>query len=484
MWSIYFNQTNNIIDLSLLSSEDGKKWKIVQNYINSSNLVNITAALNNSNGNLIVQVITDHLEIESRAPINETFYQFPLWSPYMNLSLTKNNTLTTVKVMNFNGTLAGITIKTFRIHLIKNQTFLTLVSPLKTHYVWGDHLNIRVKLQSNDIALEKALVTFRIKEYYKGINIKTIMMEDLTDDQGIAEISYTIPEIEGIDIEILYNGSVYLFPSNIETLGITIRSPLEQFFNDFFPLLIILGVLLIAFTSYITIKKVQLKKNRKIWNEKTQLFYDTLTIEYLLVIDKNSGTALIHQNFGSITFDENLISGFLQAISTFKYEIKRKESDDETRETMLLDYEDYKILLKDGDYIRVALILTGDPSDNLKVSQVKFIKAFEEKYKDYLINFKGDLTPFQDCGDLIKDIFKMSLMFPHVINQNPPSIKINNFQERIISIAKVLEADRGEFFISDLLKYLISAMPREPKERIIANVYDLREFKFLIPLEK
>ncbi len=60
--------------------------------------------------------------------------------------------------------------------------------------------------------------------------------------------------------------------------------------------------------------------------------------------------------------------------TTFKYEIKKKDILVDNKETMLLDYHDYKISIQDGDFIRLALILSSEASETLKLAQKNFIK--------------------------------------------------------------------------------------------------------------
>jgi hypothetical protein len=150
---------------------------------------------------------------------------------------------------------------------------------------------------------------------------------------------------------------------------------------------------------------------------------------------------------------------------------------------MLLDYQDYKILIQDGNFIRLALILSSEASDNLKKAQNDFISRFEEQFYNYLKDFNGEVTPFLKEIPLIDEIFRFSLVNPHIVDKKPPIIRLKSFQERIISVANLLESDGNYFFISNLINYITSVMPKEPREKIIANIYDLREQHIIIPIE-
>lgn len=212
------------------------------------------------------------------------------------------------------------------------------------------------------------------------------------------------------------------------------------------------------------------------------MFSDTLNIDYILIINKKSGSNIVQKELGDIQFEAGLVSGFLQAITSFKYELKKKKAEEKVKETILLDYQEYKILLKDGEYIRVALILSQEPSGELKKSLREFIKDFEMKYEENLKTFNGEVSVFKDFMELVDIHFKTSLLKPHRVNENPPHIEINSFEKKILTIAKTLQEDREKFYISKLLNYLLSALSDEPKEKLIANVYDLTEKEHLVPV--
>ena len=80
--------------------------------------------------------------------------------------------------------------------------------------------------------------------------------------------------------------------------------------------------------------------------------------------------------------------------------------------------------------------------------------------------------------DLIDKYFNISLNQPHIINNDLPLKPLNSFEENILEIAKNLQSDTGTFFFSQLINFLISDMEDEIKEKIIANIYDLKQRGF------
>ncbi|MGQ4876692.1 MAG: hypothetical protein ACP6IY_21705, partial [Promethearchaeia archaeon] len=367
--------------------------------------------------------------------------------------------------------------------LERKETKISLISELKDSYTWGDTLTIEIALKEGNNPLPNKTIQFKITEIYADGSIKNKYFSSTTNKDGIAKVNYVVEEIKSLEIEVIFNGTAEFKPITLTQKNIEIHSQLEQIVITLIPFSPFIIGAIIGLSGYVIAKKSKQKKLRAEWREKTNKFFDTLNIEYFLIIHKISGLAIIQRELGQITFDGDLIGGFLQAISTFKYELKGERATLDKKESILLDYQDYKILIQDGQFIRVALILGAVPSDNLKKQLAEFIIKFEEKYREPLEKFTGDLIPFRDYMELLNKIFKLTLIKPHVVNKTPPSTKLTNFQENILSVARAMEIEEKSFFLSKLITYLVSALPRTPKEQIIANIYDLIEYGFLVPVE-
>ncbi|NVM53483.1 MAG: winged helix-turn-helix transcriptional regulator, partial [Candidatus Helarchaeota archaeon] len=124
-------------------------------------------------------------------------------------------------------------------------------------------------------------------------------------------------------------------------------------------------------------------------------------LSYLLILDNNSGIALFEKDLGDMRINPDLVGGFLHALQSFGREISEKESSMKT-----LTYENYQFQIENGEYVRAALILQGTPNLFL-ISRLKIlVKKFEEKFKNHLINFTGNLRLFEPTNDLFRELFK------------------------------------------------------------------------------
>lgn len=366
--------------------------------------------------------------------------------------------------------------------LKRENSSLEFLNNLKDFYVWDDLIELEVILKSGENPLANESIIFQIIEVSENGDLLVINIPTITDNNGSAIVHHIIGSVNSLEIKVLFDGTINNRNSSINITNIDVRSTTEQFISEFLLLIPFIAGFLLIITSYILVNYSRKKKRKQIWHEKTNKFSDILNIEYLIVIHKLSGLALITKEFGQIKLDGTLVSGFLQAITQFKYGLTSGAKLEESTGGFKIDYQNYIIFLQDGKFIRLALALTSEPSENLKILVSQLIEEFEKKYGKYLEVFSGDLRFLSDHMELINQVLKLNLSFPHIINKNPDRIKLNFLQKNIISLAKTLEIDYKSFFISKLLTYLISALPKKSKEEIVANTYDLIDFRYLIPI--
>jgi len=150
------------------------------------------------------------------------------------------------------------------------------------------------------------------------------------------------------------------------------------------------------------IKKIEWSFNRiknNLNNIKKQYISNILT--HLMVLQKNSGVVLSAISFIEEELEGDLVGGFLTAIQSFGLEISKKETS-----MKKLSYQDFEIEIEDGNIIRVALILRGEPIPLLSEKLITFCKKFESDFSSELQNFTGDISAFIDrAPKIINEIF-------------------------------------------------------------------------------
>ncbi|MFX1309513.1 MAG: hypothetical protein ACFE8C_07420 [Promethearchaeota archaeon] len=262
--------------------------------------------------------------------------------------------------------------------------------------------------------------------------------------------------------------------------------PLQQGlrFEDILPYLIIVGIAALAVGGSVAVYRglvVPKKREKKrILTEVKTIFDDAINLEHILVLYKGTGTCIFFKSFGSEQIDPELISGFISAISSFGKDLVSQEELNE------ISYGDKMLLLSDGEFIRVALVLGKKASLILRRNLMKFINIFERTYTNDLPNWRGQLNLFRDAGSIVDEILSTSIILPHKITYDystPKALKKTQSRD-VLKITKNLmkDSEREFLFIATLLKEATEKTGKDTAE-IFIGIKELRDIKILIPIE-
>jgi hypothetical protein len=248
--------------------------------------------------------------------------------------------------------------------------------------------------------------------------------------------------------------------------------------------IIIIGVVVALAGAIAGIQKgvIAPKKREKerVLREVTTVFDDAINMEHILLIYKGTGTCIFFKSYGMEEIDPELISGFLTAVSSFGREMDSQEALNEIK------YGDKMLLLADGEFIRVALVLEKSASIILRQHLKEFIDAFENKFTAELPKWKGQMNVFRDSGDIIDDVLNTSIILPHVIDFDMAKIKALKapYSKRVLKIAQNLveDSDRKFFFIATLLVEAVDRVGKD-KAQIFMGIKELRDAKILTPIQ-
>ena len=226
-------------------------------------------------------------------------------------------------------------------------------------------------------------------------------------------------------------------------------------------------------------------EQKLIWSK----FLDVLNIRHVIVIDKESGLTLLNYPVSGEEINADLLSGFIQANITFSE--SHKESYKRMKSVRSYDfyefqYQNFNILLRDGDFIRLCLMLDDKASENMRNQVLHFIPEFEEEFNQDLINFReAGMFYFKNMIDYIVEAFEIKLVFPMTLTQSIPpkisrSINQNQIQNAIFNIAKELLVSKSFFFINNLLNRVKKIVNLDANV-ILYQIYQLVENKIIIP---
>jgi len=309
--------------------------------------------------------------------------------------------------------------------------------------------------------------------------------EQTTNSKGIAEFELTIPsDATKIKIVIEIEGDYNITGKSIEIPDITVTAPPTLTFEDLLPYLILIGIAVgIVGGSVGIYRGVVVPKKRekeRILSEVKTIFEDAINLEHILVLYKGTGTCIFFKSYGMEEIDPELISGFLTAVSSFGKEMESQQALNE------ITYGDKMLLLSDGEYTRVALVLGKKASIMLSKHLKDFIDAFEKRYSKDLPNWRGQLNIFMNSGQLVDDNLNTSIILPHEITFDFASVKdLKNPDSRIvlkIANSLVKDSDRKFFFIATILKEAVEKTGKDNAE-IFMGIKELRDKKILMPIQ-
>jgi hypothetical protein len=118
------------------------------------------------------------------------------------------------------------------------------------------------------------------------------------------------------------------------------------------------------------------------------------------LISNYTGICLIHRKYGSIEFNQDLVSGFLTALKDFSVEFSKGSG-----ELKVIDMQVFYLLLvfKEG----ILCTAAADKNDDAKITHKclsDVIDRFLEKYRNIMENWSGDIRIFKEFEPIIDGV--------------------------------------------------------------------------------
>ena len=153
------------------------------------------------------------------------------------------------------------------------------------------------------------------------------------------------------------------------------------------------------------------------------------------LIHQHTGICLIHRKYGSIEFNQDLVSGFLTALKDFSVEFSKGSG-----ELKVIDMQVFYLLLvfKEGVLITAA----ADKNDDAKITHkalTDIIDKFVAQYGDQLASWSGDVRIFRNFDQVIDDTLRSGRLAEI-------ELKTSNFKDFQEGFSKITEADCKERF--------------------------------------
>ncbi|MFW9934207.1 MAG: hypothetical protein ACFFDU_01580 [Candidatus Thorarchaeota archaeon] len=240
----------------------------------------------------------------------------------------------------------------------------------------------------------------------------------------------------------------------------------------------------LAYRRYVLIPKRRQKLAK--YQAIADTFSDVANLNRLLVLHKESGIC-VFDPFAAESQDATLVAGFLQAISTFGHDLGDSpglaENSDDARTLRELQYEGFRILINDGQFVRVALVLNGVPSEQLRGRLETFTNVFETRYSADFKHWEGRVDQFNSASDLVEEVFLISLRHPHsVVPRKPKGAQLSSIESDIYKLSKELTKDREYIFLGQILSTYLAAAKTDKLEALM-TIYQLRMKGIFKPIQ-
>jgi hypothetical protein len=196
-------------------------------------------------------------------------------------------------------------------------------------------------------------------------------------------------------------------------------------------------------------------------------------IHNLYLIHSHTGICLIHRKYGSIEFNQDLVSGFLTALKDFSVEFSKGSG-----ELKVIDMQVFYLMLvfKEGVLVTAA----ADKNDDSKIMHKKLnevIDMFLDEFDDKLESWSGDVRIFRGFEEKFDKLLENGKVAEVALKI--PILKIfkKDFKKTQSKIAK-----KGLVLSEDDLRQVSDKKPewtskRLPTQVITQGFLDEKEYK-------
>lgn len=347
----------------------------------------------------------------------------------------------------------------------------------------GILMNFRIiDLDNSNGVITDLMGTFVITT---SINVSgsTVLTHTLAFDTGLNSINGTI--LLPTDLAIgVYEINVTVNIENYEQASYLLRLYVVQKAGipEWILYLIIAGI--VGVVSIAVIQKGIIAPKKRRFQETllntSSVFEDAINMQHILIIYKATGTCVYFKSFGMEQIDPDLISGFLSAAQSFV-----KESMSSADGLSEMKSGNANLLISDGELVRATLVLGKPASQFLKSNLSRFLLMFEGKYRDALLNWKGQLGVFKDTGKLIDEVLHTSVILPHEITVDIKKLKSisNPLSRSLLKIAQgVISEGKPMFFLAQIISDAKDKIKKKPQE-ILLGIDELLKKGIFVPID-
>jgi hypothetical protein len=211
----------------------------------------------------------------------------------------------------------------------------------------------------------------------------------------------------------------------------------------------------------------------------------SISVEYILVIHRESKGVIFMANAPGIEFDISLIEDFRRAINFEEMELPNGDGDI-TQGALKGKY----VVIRGGKLIYVTAIINQKPNrftrEALHSFGIRFESRWGKEIRQIYDELNGDLQIFHQstetraaADDLIEEVFHLTLSLPHKLGL--PLKKLKGLAKDVWGVAEGLARGKGFIFLADLVE---SSKNQLGKDVVYVNdaIFEIVSEGILIPI--
>lgn len=206
---------------------------------------------------------------------------------------------------------------------------------------------------------------------------------------------------------------------------------------------------------------------------------DAQKIENILILHKNNSSCIFFKAY-TMNSEEEIIRKLINVVTSFGKDTSFQEV------VNTLPFQTRKLLISDGNFIRVAVVIGKEPSTMMYRNLTEFVDFFERTYAQDLADWKYQLESFNNTGPIIDQFLFPSIVLSHQLSYDLSNLDaiLDAHSKEVFNIASKLvnSTRRNVFFITTLLK-VASEDTKDTLPEILKSIKELNYKKILIPME-
>ncbi|MHA1650920.1 MAG: hypothetical protein ACTSYB_12060, partial [Candidatus Helarchaeota archaeon] len=377
---------------------------------------------------------------------------------------------------------------TFNLTILKKLSTTLTITRYPPEFKTDQSISITAKLDSTELQekwhFNGKVVYFNITVYYNSYDPTNFQLQAQSDPYGKVNLLFNLgdyvehlDDISRVEINSYFLGYEGYYPTKSFTGSSSnyVKLEISVPFNFMFIIWIALGVFVATMAVIVIHRKVIVPKGiqkTKSINYLFTSFRDVVGLQNLFVLLKSSGTCILTKTYSPVGIADSMQNVLLNVIANYGKGDQRHDAFCD-----LVRFEDFMLLLDDGDFVRVAVTVETKPSDKLIRSLVRFVQFFELQNYSVLKEATGPVTALQGVDELLDLQFGASLIAPYTISKIK---KISGFEETLMVMATSLMEDHGYFYLSQLYARAKSETLVD-EMMIFKTIQDLMDKKIIVP---